>query len=146
MGQGHRVKNNGTHWKVLSQGILMLNIKALALTVQKVISKVKVFKKWVKLQGQGHRVKNNGIHGKVLSQGILMWNIKALALTVQKLLARLKFKRGGRNDRITEWQNDRQDKNNMPPPHLWIRGHKKSTGKHAVQLMLPLSLRELKTA
>ena len=28
----------------------------------KVISKVKDFKKWVKLQGQGHRVKNNGTH------------------------------------------------------------------------------------
>ena len=38
----------------------------------KVISKVKVFKKYVKLKGQGHRVKNNGVHGKVLSQGILM--------------------------------------------------------------------------
>ena len=39
----------------------------------KVISKVKFFKKWVKLEGQGHKVKkNNGTHGKVLSQGILM--------------------------------------------------------------------------
>ena len=38
----------------------------------KVISKVNVFKKWVKLQGQGYRVKNNGTHGKVLSQGIFM--------------------------------------------------------------------------
>ena len=38
----------------------------------KVISKVKIFKKWVKLQGQGHRVKNNGTPGKVLSQGKLM--------------------------------------------------------------------------
>ena len=46
-----------------------------------------------------------------------MWNIKALALTVQKLLARLKFQRGG--------QNDRQDKNNMPPD-LRSRGHKNS--------------------
>ena len=44
-----------------------------------------------------------------------MWNIKALALTVQKLLARLKFQRGGQNYRMTELQNDRQDKNNMPP-------------------------------
>ena len=78
----------------------------------KVISKVKVFKKWAKLQGQGHRVKNNGIHGKVLSQGILMCNIRALAFTVQKLLARLKFQRGG--------QNDRMDKNNMPPD---LRSH-----------------------
>ena len=44
---------------------------------------------------QGHGAKHDGTHGKVLSQGIFMWNIKALALT--------------------EWQNDRQDKNNMPP-------------------------------
>ena len=51
-----------------------------------VISKGKIFKKWVKLQGQVHRVKNNGTHeNKVLSQGILKWNIKALAPTVQKL-------------------------------------------------------------
>ena len=64
----------------------------------KVISKVKVFQKWFKLQGQGHMV-DNGTHRKVLSQGIIMWNIKALALTVQKFLARLKFQRGGQNDR-----------------------------------------------
>ena len=66
----------------------------------KVISKVKVFQKWVKLQGQGHRVKNNGTHGKVLSQGIFMWNMKALALTVQKLLARLKFFKNGSNSKV----------------------------------------------
>ena len=57
-GQGLKVKNIGTHGKVLSQEIFMLNIKALALTVQ-VIGKVKFFKKWVKLQSQGHKVKNN---------------------------------------------------------------------------------------
>ena len=34
-GQGHKVKNSGTHEKVLPQGMLMWNIKALALTVQK---------------------------------------------------------------------------------------------------------------
>ena len=55
------------------------------------MSKVKVFKKWVKLQGQGHRVKNNGTHGKVLSQENIMGNIKALALLVQILFERLKF-------------------------------------------------------
>ena len=77
---------------------------------------LKFSKKWVKLQG--HKVKNNGTHGKVLSQGMFMWNIKALALIVQKLLARLKFQRGG--------QNDRQDKNNMPPD-LQSQGHKKKT-------------------
>ena len=68
----------------------------------KVISKVKDFKKWVKLQSQGHRVKNNGTHGKVL-----LWNIKALILTVQKLWAMLKFQRGGQNYRIAELQSYR---------------------------------------
>ena len=96
------VKNNGTHGKVLSQGIL--KYQSSSNHCSKIISKVKVFKEWIKLQGQGHRVKNNGTHGKVLSQGILMWNIKALAFTVQKLLARLKFRREWQNDGMTEWQ------------------------------------------
>ena len=88
----------------------------------KVFSKVKVFKKWVKLQGQGHSVINNGTYGTVLSQGIPMWIVKASALTVKKLLARLKFQRGGQNDsdRILEWQTGQ---NNMPPD-LRSRGHK----------------------
>ena len=34
-------KNNGTHGKVLSQGIFMRNIKALALTVQKLLTRLK---------------------------------------------------------------------------------------------------------
>ena len=34
------VKNYGTHWKVLSQGIIMWNIKALALTVQKLLARL----------------------------------------------------------------------------------------------------------
>ena len=34
----------------------------------KAISKLKVFKKWVKHRGQGQRVTNNGTHGKVLSK------------------------------------------------------------------------------
>ena len=42
-GQGHMVKNNGTHGKVLSQGILMGNIKALAFTVQKLLARLKFF-------------------------------------------------------------------------------------------------------
>ena len=36
--QGHRVNNNGTHGKVLSQGIFMWNIKVLPLTVQKIFT------------------------------------------------------------------------------------------------------------
>ena len=80
----------------MSQGILIWNIKALALTVQK----FKFSKKWVKLQCQGRRVKNNGTHRKVLSQGILMWNIKALAITVPKLKASLKFSKNGLNYKV----------------------------------------------
>ena len=91
-----KVKRFSINVKVLSQGKLIWNIKALALNVQK----FKFSKKWVKLQGQGHCVKNNGTHGKVLSQGILTWNIKALALNVQKLLARLKFSKNGSNSKV----------------------------------------------
>ena len=39
-GQGHRVNNNGIYGKVLSPGILMWNIKALALTVQKLLARL----------------------------------------------------------------------------------------------------------
>ena len=63
----------------------MLNIKALSLTVQKSLARLKFSKKLVEFQGQGNK-KNNGTHRKVLSQGLLMWNIKVLSLTVQKLL------------------------------------------------------------
>ena len=68
-------KNNGTQGKVLTKEIPIRNIKALALTVQKLLAMLKFLKsffKWVKLQGQGHRVMNNGTHGEVLSHGIFM--------------------------------------------------------------------------
>ena len=93
-GQGHSVKNNGTHGKDLSQRIIMWNIKAIALTVQKLLARLK------KLQGQGHRVKDNGTHRKVLSQGIFKWNIKALALAVIKLLVWLKISKNGSNSKV----------------------------------------------
>ena len=38
--------------------------ETLALTVQKLLAKLKVFKKLAKLQGQGHRVKYVGTHKK----------------------------------------------------------------------------------
>ena len=60
-GQGHKDKYLDTSRKIVSQEMLMCNMKAL------------IF------------IKNNENHGKVLSQGILIWNIKALAVTVQKL-------------------------------------------------------------
>ena len=93
-GQGHKDKYLDTSRNILSQETLMCNMKALILILKlmkrrkglitgniqmkyqsssthgsDVISKVKIFKKWVEQQGQGHRVKNNGIHGRVLLQG-----------------------------------------------------------------------------
>ena len=49
--QGHRVKKLWYPWK----GIVTRNNKALAHTVQKLFTRLKVFKKWV--QGQDQRVK-----------------------------------------------------------------------------------------
>ena len=40
IGQGNRVKNNGTHGKVLSHEILIWIIKALALSVQKLLARL----------------------------------------------------------------------------------------------------------
>ena len=67
----------------MSLGSLILNIKALTLTVQKIIARFK-FSKRGQTQRSRSQVKNNGTHGNVLSQEIFMLNIKALALTVQK--------------------------------------------------------------
>ena len=39
-GQGHRIKNNGIYEKVMSPVILMSIIKALALTVQKLLARL----------------------------------------------------------------------------------------------------------
>ena len=52
-GQGHNVKNNGTHGKVISQGIFMWNIQGLALTVQKLLAKLKFHR-----GGQNDRMTN----------------------------------------------------------------------------------------
>ena len=44
-GQGHEVKNYGTMWKVLSQGIHMCNIKTVSLMVRKLWPRLKSFKR-----------------------------------------------------------------------------------------------------
>ena len=44
LGQGHSVKSNGINGKALSQGIFMLNIKAIAFTVQKLLARLKFSK------------------------------------------------------------------------------------------------------
>ena len=54
-GQGHRVKNNGTHGKVLSQEIIVRNIKGLALTVQKLLARLTFSK-----NGSNSKVKVTG--------------------------------------------------------------------------------------
>ena len=43
-GQGHNVKNYGTMWKVLSQGIHICNMKALSFLVWKLWPRLKIFK------------------------------------------------------------------------------------------------------
>ena len=43
-GQGHEVKNYGTMWKVLSQGIHMCNMKALSLLVRRFWPRLMFFK------------------------------------------------------------------------------------------------------
>ena len=65
----------------------MLNIKALAFIVQKLLAKLKNFKDRSNSKVKVTRLKNVGTNGKVWPLEILMWKIKALALTVQKLLA-----------------------------------------------------------
>ena len=62
----------------------MWNIKALALTVQKLLAKLKFSRNGLN-KGHCHSVKNNSTNGKDLSQEIFIWNIKDLALTAQKL-------------------------------------------------------------
>ena len=73
---------SSTNKKILSQGIFMWNIKALALTAQKLLARLKFSKVGQTPRSQGQNV---GTQQKILPQGILMWNIKALALMVEKL-------------------------------------------------------------
>ena len=64
MGQTPRSRSQGQkQWypqKGLITGYTHVKYQSSGTHCSKVISKVKVFKKWVKLQGQGQRVKNNG--------------------------------------------------------------------------------------
>ena len=68
MGQTSRSRSQGKkYWypgKGFITGIIHVKYQTSITHCSKVISKIKVFKKWVKLHGQGHRVKNNGTHGK----------------------------------------------------------------------------------
>jgi hypothetical protein len=71
-GQGHKVKNVGTHEKILSHARnTHVKYQHPSTYHLKVIAKVKVFNKMVKHKGQGHKVKNVGTHEKIMSQGTL---------------------------------------------------------------------------
>ena len=65
-----------------------------------VMTKVKVFEKYVKLQGQGHQVKNYGMMWKVLSQAMYMCIVKALALLIWKLWPWLNFLKSRSNFKV----------------------------------------------
>ena len=84
-------------WKLLPMSFLLIrNMKTLALTVQKLLARLKfsINRSITKVNFTGYKnwlVPTESTHEKDLLLVILMWNTKALALTVQKLLARLKF-------------------------------------------------------
>ena len=90
-----KVKRLSTNSKILSQAIFMWNIKALALTIEILLTGSKYSK--CRPEDQGHKVKNVGTHRKVLILKILMWNIKALAHTIQMLL---KFSKSRSNSKV----------------------------------------------
>ena len=65
-------QNVGTDRKVLPQGIFMLNLKALSLSVKKLMPMLSFVQKKVKSQGQCQKVKIFGTKRKVLPQKIHM--------------------------------------------------------------------------
>ena len=90
------VKNIGTHRKVLSQGILMWNIKALALTVQMLLAKLKFSKK-----GSNSKVKVTV--SKILVPTEINTHVKYQSYSTHcsKVISKVKV-----SERRTEWQND----------------------------------------
>ena len=116
-GQVHIVKKQWYPLKGLITRNTHLKCQSSSTHCSKDISNVNVFKK----MGQTQRSRSQCQKKWYPLKGLITKNthviyIKALALTVQKLLAK----------RRTEWQNDKQDKNNMPPD-LQSRGHKKKS-------------------
>jgi hypothetical protein len=61
------VKTQGQDFKIYGSNTSNMKYKSPIPYHSKDMAKVKVFKKWVKLQGQGHKVKNFGTNRKVLS-------------------------------------------------------------------------------
>ena len=71
-GQGHRVKDNSNHGKVFSQEILMPNIRALTLSVQKLLARLKFSE-----NGSNSKVNGTGLIIMVLTEGCLSRNTHA---------------------------------------------------------------------
>ena len=119
MGQTPRSRSQGKNYWFPLKGFITRNThvkyQCSSTHCSRVISNVKVFKKWVKLQGQGHRVKNNGTQEKNTHV-----KYQSSSSHCSKVISKVKVSR-----MRTELQNDRQDKNNMPPD-LRSRGHKKN--------------------
>ena len=86
-------KNYGMMWKskVLSQGMHICNMKAIAFLVWKLWPRLKFLKSRSNFKVKVTRSKNYGMMWKVLSQGIHLWNMKVLSFAVHKLWPRLKF-------------------------------------------------------
>ena len=73
--QGHRSINFDTLGRVLSQGLLMRNIKDHS-------QRLKFSKNRSNSKVKAKEVKKVGTHRRVLSREIFVWNIKVIALTV----------------------------------------------------------------
>ena len=119
-----KVKRFSTNKKILSQGIFMWNMKTLALTVQKLLARLKFSK-----SKSNSKVKLTGSKMLIYTVGLITRNthVKYQSPSTHgwKVISKVKV-----SDRIMELQNDRQDKNNMPlifnfrgikSKNLWIR-------------------------
>ena len=95
-----RVKRFSTNITILSQEIPMLNMKTLALTVEKLSIKSMFSESRSNSKVKVTWKKHVGTHGKVLSLLLVMRNIKALTLIVQILWARLKFLMNRSNSKV----------------------------------------------
>ena len=98
-GQGHKVKNYGTIWKVLIQGIHMCNMKALSLLVRKLWPRLKLYKSKSNFKVKVTRSKIT-VRCERSCHKENTCNMKALALLVKKLWPRIKFFKSRSNFKV----------------------------------------------
>ena len=99
-GQGHRVKNNGTHRKVLSQGIFRLKVLSSSTHCSRVISKD--FKKMVQTPRSRSHSKQNWYPQKGLITGNIYVKYQSISTHCSKVISKVKV-----SERRTEGQHDR---------------------------------------